>query len=101
MTPKEKIKAFVERMPDDVTMEEVYYKLELFIGVETGLEELDRGEFVDHEALFDELLKSDEKKKSRLVAASEKGSFGNKKKHRARLAKNGSNVRKPVKGISK
>ena len=50
MTPKEKIKAFVERMPDDVTMEEVYYNLELFIGVETGLEELDRGDFVDHDA---------------------------------------------------
>ena len=36
MTPKEKILAFVERMPDDVTLDLVFYKLELFIGVETG-----------------------------------------------------------------
>ena len=56
MTPKEKIKAFVERMCDDITMELVLYDLDLFIHIETGLAQLDRGEFVDHDALFDELL---------------------------------------------
>jgi predicted transcriptional regulator len=59
MTPKEKIRAFVERMPDDVTMDQVFYKLELFIGVETGLQQIERGEYIDHDELFDELLKED------------------------------------------
>jgi hypothetical protein len=64
MTPKEKIKAFVERMCDDVKMEQVLYDLDLFIHVEAGLAQLDRGEFIEHDDLFDELLKPDEKKKS-------------------------------------
>src|SRR5438132_13747952 len=59
MTPKEKIRAFVERMPHDVIMEQVFYKLELFVGVETGLQQLERGEGIDHDELFDELLNDD------------------------------------------
>jgi predicted transcriptional regulator len=101
MTPKEKINAFVERMCDDVTMEQVLYDLELFVGIETGLAQLDRGEFIEHDDLFDELLKPDEKKKGNVVRAGGKGSLGNKKPHRSRLTKNGSSVRKSVKEIGK
>lgn len=101
MTPKEKIKAYVERMPDDVTMEQVLYDLDLFIHIETGLAQLDRGEFIEHDDLFDELLKPDEKKKSNVVRTGAKRSLGNKKIHRSKLAKNGSSVRKSVKEIGK
>ena len=56
MTPKEKIQAFVARMPDAVAMDEVIYKLNLFCTVEKGLAEADRGEGIDHDKFFDELL---------------------------------------------
>lgn len=56
MTPKEKIQEFVARMPDAVSMDQVIYKLNLFCSAETGLAEADRGEGMDHDEFFDELL---------------------------------------------
>jgi hypothetical protein len=101
LTPKQHIRRFVELMPDDVTMDEVFYKLELFVGVFEGLQEIERGEFVENDELFDELMKEDEKKASHLVQKGQKKSSGDKTIHRAGLAKNGSKVRKPPKRVRK
>jgi hypothetical protein len=101
MTPKENIKAFVERMPDDVTMEQVFYKLELFIGVQTGLEQIERGEGIDHDELFDELLKTDAEEKDNLVTGSQKRPSRHKEVHRPGLAKNGTGVHKTAKKVHK
>jgi hypothetical protein len=60
LTPKEQIRVLVERMPDDMTLDQLLYKLELFIAVFTGVQQLERGEGIDHDKLFDELLKNDE-----------------------------------------
>jgi hypothetical protein len=63
MTPKENIRALVDRMPDDMTLDQLFYKLELFISVFTGVQQSERGEGIDHDTLFDKLLRDDEEEK--------------------------------------
>lgn len=56
MTPKEKILAFVNRFEDDITRDDVFYKLDLYLNVEQGLKDLEEGKGIDHDELFAELL---------------------------------------------
>ena len=39
-------------MPDNVTMDEVFYKLELFIAIYTGIQNAEQGEGTEHEEFF-------------------------------------------------
>jgi hypothetical protein len=68
MTPKDKILAFAKRMPDNVTLAELLYKLELFCGVEKSLGQIRRGKYIEHDELFDRLLKEDEENENSLVS---------------------------------
>lgn len=101
MTPKEDALAFVQRMSDDVTIDEVIYKLELYTKVQTGLQQVNRGQFIDHDSLFDELLKDDAQETPDLVAKSKKRSGRTKEGHRQTLAKNGQRISPSAKGIRK
>src|SRR5581483_8416803 len=51
MTRKQKILQMIERLPDDVTYERVIYHLEVMEKIDRGLEQAERGEGIDHEAL--------------------------------------------------
>lgn len=86
MTNKERILRLVSKLDDNVSIDEVIYKLDVMKNIQIGLEQLDRGEFTEHEEAFRELLKDEAEKPDSLVAASDRRSRGNKKVHRPRLA---------------
>jgi len=56
MTRKENILRFVATLDDNVTYGQVMYHLEVMRRIEIGVEQLDRGEGIDHDELFAELL---------------------------------------------
>jgi hypothetical protein len=56
MTNKETILALIRRLPDNVTIEEVIDCLYLLHKVEIGLAQAERGEVMEHDQFFDELL---------------------------------------------
>jgi hypothetical protein len=66
MTRKEQILRMIERLPEDVSYERVMYHLDVMHNVELGMEDIKNGRFVDHDELFDELLKEYEKTPNRL-----------------------------------
>jgi hypothetical protein len=49
METKETVRALLDRLPDDCTIEDVLYHLYVIERVGRGLEEADRGELVPHE----------------------------------------------------
>lgn len=49
MTVKDQVKAIVEELPDDCTIEDVKYRLYVLENIRLGLEELDRGEGIPQE----------------------------------------------------
>jgi hypothetical protein len=99
MTPKEKVLAFVHRFDDRVTTDEVLYKLDLFIGVETGLQQVERGQVIDHDELFDRLLSDEPTNAPDMVRARRPGSRESKDGNRPERAKNGSPIRKTTKKV--
>jgi len=56
MSPKQRVQQFVDRIPDSATLDEVLGKLELFTAIEVGSAQCDRGECMDHDEFFAELL---------------------------------------------
>ena len=56
MTNKQRIIEFIERLPDDVTVEQAIYKLYFWQKVEAGLRELDAGDGIPHEEVEREFL---------------------------------------------
>ncbi len=102
MTPKEKILGYVSRFEDDMTRDQILYELDLYIHVEQGMKAIEEGRVIDHDELFDKLLKEcdeDEKSRSGLVGASGGKSSANQKLHRQGQPKGGSKVRKAVASI--
>ncbi len=97
MTEKEKVLALFERMPDDIPMYLVRYRLDLLKAVEEGLEDIRQGRWVDHDELFDELLKDDEASQDNLGRKRSGRSGRNPAAHRKASAKNGRTVRKATK----
>ena len=93
MTTKQKIQNLVDRMPDDITMDEAVYRMVLLKKVEQGLEDFRAGRFTDHDELFDRLLNEDEENQARLVGQGRKRPAANKSVHRSRPTKNGKRVR--------
>src|SRR5438105_12449249 len=101
MTAKEKVLALLERMPDDISIELLLYRLELLRGVEQALEQVERGEVIDHDKLFDRLMKDDEKRPTSMVSGRQSGSASPKRSHRSKRTENGRALRKGTKSKSK
>ncbi len=55
MSAKEIVADLLERLPDDVSMEEFLRQAEFMAGVREGLAELDRGEYISIEEVEAEL----------------------------------------------
>lgn len=55
MTVKEKVLDAISRMPDDSTLDDIGYRLYVLESIETGLADLDRGDFLTHEQAGQEL----------------------------------------------
>jgi hypothetical protein len=85
MTNKEKIQRMLEKLPDDVSYDRMIYHLEVMRQLEESIEQAERGEVIDHDQLFEELLAEDAQESSnRLDKTSPKT---------ARSAANGRGVR--------
>jgi predicted transcriptional regulator len=59
MTTKEQVLELVGKLPDNATMDQIIYELEVLRKIQIGLEQIEKGQFLDHDEVFEELLKSD------------------------------------------
>jgi hypothetical protein len=55
VTRKELILRMVQKLPDDVTYARVIYQLDVMQAVETGIEQIERGEGIPHEEFVAEM----------------------------------------------
>jgi hypothetical protein len=93
MTPKQRVLTFVEKLPDDVTYERIIYHVDVMRAIEEALAESERGEGIEHEEFFRQLLEEDEKDKDHLASSRQKGSGRDKGVHRSRRSGSGAKVR--------
>jgi len=94
MTPKEKILRLLEILPEDVTYEQVLYRISVIQSIDIGLEQAARGEVIDHDELFDDLLAEYEEAQNRLDGSSKEGIKGRSGVHRKAGTPGSSRVRK-------
>src|SRR5437764_11265279 len=97
MTRKELILRMVERQPEDVTYDQVMYHLGVMRDIEIGMEQIERGEGIDHDTLFEELLAEDAQGPDPMVPARETESAKHPEVHRAKRTADGDDVRKAPK----
>lgn len=57
MTVKERVLQAISEMPDDITLDDIGYELYVIESVQSGLDELDRGEYLTHEQAGERLSK--------------------------------------------
>jgi predicted transcriptional regulator len=55
---KQKILDVIQRMPEDGTIDDAIYRLNLLKAVAEGLEDAEQGRVYDHDEVFDELSES-------------------------------------------
>ena len=55
MTTKDSVRALLDRLPDDCSLEDVLYHLYVVQQVELGLSEADSGNVIPHEQVVQEL----------------------------------------------
>jgi hypothetical protein len=97
MTRKKQIVRLVNRLDDDVSFDQVIYHLTVMRDIEVGMEQIQRGEVIDHDEVFDKLLAEDGQEKAGLVRPRQRQPQGDKAPHRAAIAKNGPGVRQTPK----
>jgi hypothetical protein len=96
MERKQLIQRMIEKLPEDVSYDRVMYHLAVMKAVETGMQEIERGEGIDHDELFDELEQEDAFNKDLLVPTSEARSPGNSSPHKRTRSRKGRQVHKPT-----
>jgi hypothetical protein len=101
MTTKEQVLELVQKLEDNASIDRVIYELELLKNVRIGLEQIERGEFFEHDEVFEELLKDDEEDQDYLVQAVKGKPQRNKKIHQPKRSKNRQGVRELHKGRGK
>lgn len=89
MNCKQKLQAFVARLDDRLSLDEIFEKLDLFRAVVTALQQADQGLGIDHDEFMKELEMEHEAQEAALAAKSKGRSASNQSTHRARRAKNG------------
>ena len=94
MTPKQNVLRFVATLPDDVTYARIKYHVDVMQAIEEGIAQLERGEFIDHDKLFDELLAEDAENQTHLVSRSKTRSAKDSKVHRKRRSAQSNGIHK-------
>lgn len=97
MTNKQKIQRLVDLMPEDITFEQAVYRMVLLKQVEEGLQDGREGRWIDHDELFDKLMKEDEENQAAVVIKSRAKLARDKKLYRQGRAKNGRVLHKAIK----
>ena len=54
LSPKDEVRALLDRLPDDVTLEDIQYHLDVVVRVLGAEASLERGEGIPHEEVFRE-----------------------------------------------
>ena len=54
LSPKDEVRALLDRLPDDVTLEDIQYHLDVVVKVLEAEASLDRGEGIPHDEVFRE-----------------------------------------------
>ena len=94
MTRKERILKIVSKLPDDVSYDQVLYKLGVLRAVEAGTTDMEAGRVMDNDELVDELLKEDTQDKDQLDRTVGTRSARNSTiSRKGSKSKNGSSVR--------
>jgi hypothetical protein len=93
MTRKELMLKFIAKLPDDVSYDRVIYHLGVMRAVEIGEEQIARGEVIDHDELFAELLGEDAESQDRLDRAGKARSTKHPKVHRTKRSSSRGGVR--------
>jgi len=57
MSAKETVKALLDKLPDDCTMDEVLYRLYVVNAIEKGLADAQAGRLISHEEVVEQLRK--------------------------------------------
>jgi predicted transcriptional regulator len=55
VTAKQKLLDVIGAMPDDVSLDEIAYRLTVFVKVQRGLDDIEHGRVVPHEVVMAEL----------------------------------------------
>jgi hypothetical protein len=96
MTRKELILRMVEKLPDDVAYDRVIYHLDVMRAVEEGTAQIERGEGIDHEELFTQLLAEDEKSPDHLGTRSKTRPGKHSPAHHEKRSAGRGVIRKPA-----
>jgi hypothetical protein len=94
MTRKELILRFLEKLPDDVSYDQVIYHLDVMRAAEEGTEQMKRGEWIDHDELFAELLGEEAEGEDSVVSPSKARSADDSGAHRPNRTPGRGRVRK-------
>src|SRR5262245_50376762 len=100
MTMKQRILASLKRLDEDATIDQAIDRLVLLKKIEIGLQQMREGRFIDHDELFDRLMKDDEKKgQAGLDRTGGRRSSRNKGSYRKGPAANGRKIRQAPKKV--
>jgi hypothetical protein len=55
LSPKDEVRALLDRLPDDVTLEDIQYHLDVVVKVLEAEAQIDRGEYITDEELGEQL----------------------------------------------
>lgn len=56
-TIKQKVLESIDRLPEDVSMEEIVERIQFIQKIEIGLEQAENGELISHEEVLEEIKK--------------------------------------------
>jgi predicted transcriptional regulator len=97
MTNKQKIQNVVDRMPEDVAFEQALYQMYVLREVEAGMADVRAGRLIDHDELFDELLRDETTITAPMDAKGKKRSATAKGSDRRRQPENGRGIHQATK----
>src|SRR5712692_7934562 len=95
LTTKKKIVDVIQRMPEDATIDDAIYRLNLLKAVAEGLRDVEAGRVYDHDELFDEI-----DAKNNTISVERAGGMGRARineTHRKRLARKRGGIRAKTK----
>ncbi|HYV38709.1 MAG TPA: hypothetical protein VE988_23695 [Gemmataceae bacterium] len=91
---KGQVLRMIARLPEDVTYDRVLYHLDVLNGINIGMDEVERGEGIEHDELFNRLMAEDAQEEAEVDAGRRARSAGNKGPHSPASAKNGRGLHK-------
>lgn len=96
MADKQNILHMLGNQAENVSYDHVLYQLDLWLSIEIGMDQIKRGQGIDHDDLFNQLEAEHAQEKAGVVSEGQARSRGNKGIHRETIAKDRRPVRPPA-----